>query len=210
MIALGVLALLPGTDVRALDHDGSSPSSALANAPASQGLSTSLAFGEELSATDLVTWYELEEMAAGQNQIVLPDCGLSGLRDDLARWIPAEGLEFSLRPPAPRRAFLYIDFVGFFDRRLEGDAREKACIPIWKETVFGGGQGGPYGYVEVFVAGRRKGIYYRGRDAGFTGPLVVPVSRDEFSDGKVNVRLRPSNRSFAVWDVFLSNAPPEQ
>lgn len=171
---------------------------------------SALPFGEELGPDDLATWYELEEMVAGHNQIVLPDCPLSGLRDDLARWIPVEGLDVVLRPPALRRAFLYIDFVGFFAREHEAAARELACLPGRRESHFASGKGGPYGYVEVFVNERRKGIFYRGADAGFTGPLVVDISRDEFVDGKVRVRLRPSNRSFAVWDLFLSNVPPEE
>lgn len=171
---------------------------------------SSLPFGEEVAPEELATWYELEEMAASHNQIVLPDCPLSGLRDDLARWLPLEGLDVVLRPPALRRAFLYIDLVGFFDREHEAAARERACLPGRRETHFAAGKGGAYGYLEVFVNGRRKGIFYRGGDAGFTGPLVVDISRDEFVDGTVRVRLRPSSRSFAVWDLFLSNVPPEE
>lgn len=171
---------------------------------------SALPFGEELAPDDLATWYELEEMAAGHNQIVLPDCPLSGLRDDLARWIPVDGLDVVLRPPKLRRAFLYIDFVGFFAREHEAAAREQACLPGRRESHFASGKGGPYGYVEVFVNGRRKGIFYRGADAGFTGPLVVDISREEFVDGTVRVLLRPSSRSFAVWDLFLSSVPPEE
>lgn len=170
---------------------------------------SSVAFGEELSPDDLVTWYELEEMAAGLNQIVLPDCGLGGIRDDLARWIPLEGFEFVLKPAKMRRGFLYFDFVGFFDREYEPEAREKACLPSYSETRFAEGKGGAYGYVEVFVNGRRRAIFYRGRGAGFTGPVVVPVSREEFQGGQIRVRIVPSSRGFALWDVFVSHAPPE-
>lgn len=172
--------------------------------------SDSLRFGEELGAEELVTWYELEEMAAGYNQIVLPDCSLGGIRDDLARWIPLEGLELTLRPVKMRRVFLYIDFVGFFDREYESIVKEHACLPSFHESRFKGKRAGPYGYVEIYIEGQRRGIYYHGHDAGFSGPIAVPVAREEFSNGKVHVKIVPSNRSFAVWDLFLSHAPPEE
>ncbi|MBW7858885.1 MAG: hypothetical protein H3C43_11485 [Leptonema sp. (in: Bacteria)] len=168
----------------------------------------SYSFGEELPADDLVTWYELEKLATAQNRKVLPDCGLGGFKDDLARWVPLEGLTLTFKPKLKSRVFLYIDFVGMVDRNLELYSIENRCIPAMKETIFDSTKPGPYEWIEVLVNGQRKTIFYQGLDVGFTGPLVVPIGRDEFVNEKIEVTLIPSGRYFAVWDMFLSNSPP--
>ncbi len=171
---------------------------------------SSLPFGDDLPADDIVTHYELERMAAAENRLVLPDCGLYGLQDGIARWIPEEGLAVVLRPEQDRRVFLYIDFVGFIDRDMESVADELRCRPGRRETVFPSTRPGPYEWAEIYVNGKSKLIVYQGHDVGFTGPVAVPVSRDEFRKGLVRVRIVPSGRRMAIWDVFLSHSPPEE
>lgn len=170
----------------------------------------SLGFGEELDAEEIVTWYELEKIAAAENRIVLSDCGTAGLQDNIARWIPETGLEFTLKPQSNRRVFLYLDFVGMIDQDMEAIADEQRCRPARRETILPSAKPGPYEWVEVFVNGKRKLITYQGHDVGFTGPIAVPVSRDEFRAGLIHVRIVPSGRLLALWDVFLSHSPPEE
>jgi hypothetical protein len=168
------------------------------------------AFGEELNAEEIATWYELEKIAAAENRIVLPDCATAGLQDHIARWIPESGLEFTLRPQQNRRVFLYLDFVGMIDQNLESIADEQRCRPARRETMLPSNRRGPYEWLEISVNGKRKLIVYQGHDIGFTGPIAVPVSRDEFQSGLIHVRIVPSGRLFALWDVFLSHSPPEE
>ena len=170
----------------------------------------SYSFGEEVSADELVTWYELEKLATAQNRKVLPDCSVGGLKDDLARWVPVEGLKLSLKPKLHRRVFLYIDFVGMVDRSVEAVSVENRCIPSNKETVFDSTKPGPYEWIEVLINGKRKAIFYQGMDVGFTGPLAVPINRDDFVDQKLEIELIPSGRYFAIWDLFLSHSPPDE
>lgn len=170
----------------------------------------SLAFGEELESGEIVTWYELEKIAAAENRIILPDCGTAGLQDNIARWIPETGLEFTLKPESNRRVFLYLDFVGMIDQDMVTIADEQRCRPARRETILPGAKPGPYEWVEVFVNGNRKLIAYQGHDIGFTGPIAVPISRDEFRSGLIHVRIVPSGRMLALWDVFLSHSPPEE
>jgi len=170
----------------------------------------SVSFDESLSADQLVTWYELEKLAASENRIVLQDCNTGGIRDNIAAWIPESGLSFVLKPKENRRVFIYIDFVGIVDQRMEPIADDLRCRPSRRETVLPTSRPGPYEWVEVFVNDNRKAIVYQGRDLGVTGPVAVPVSRDEFRKGLVSIRLVPSGRMQAVWDVFLSHSPPEE
>lgn len=143
---------------------------------------------EGLLPEDIATFPELKAWALFQSYELEPDGPYLGLEDQICRMVPETGLEFLLTksPVSKRTAYLYLDLTVY--RPISGVRVRARKLSIyingrWKQTVL--------------TQGIRRG----------SNPVEIPIEPSEYPDGKLYVKLVPSQnnrgRFWGIWDAFL-------